>query len=157
MWLFHSTQHLLWHTKIIVYGVGPSNNWITGWDPVNCHQDLSVGELEKLREVEGIGFVQPREWKAWTGGECLLMVFQYLVGSYREAGGTLFTRMHGDRQDAIGKRGAFWMWETIFNVKTSKCCSYLPRKVMESSWLEILKTQLSLKLWFQTRWSPLLA
>lgn len=56
-----------------------------------------VGELGTQRMVEGTGFVQPRQEKAWGGG---IEVFQYLNSSYTANGGTL-TRTYGDIQEEM--------------------------------------------------------
>jgi len=44
----------------------------------------------------------------------------------------------------------------VFNVRAIKCCCYLPREVVESSWLEIFKTQLSLRPCFLREFEPVI-
>lgn len=49
--------------------------------------------------TEGFSFFLPGEEKAWGD---LLTVFQYLKGSYKEDGGSCFTRSHMEKTGVAG-------------------------------------------------------
>lgn len=73
-----------------------------------------------------------------------MTVFQNIKSSYREGGGTLFTRMHSERTK--GKRhkllhGQFCLdtRKTFFTISRIKNWDRLPREALESPLLEMIQ------------------
>ena len=77
----------------------------------------------------------------------LIAAFQYLMGTYKQEGSQLFTRVDNSRTRANGfklKEGRFRLdvRGKLFTMRVVRCWNRLPEEVMDAPSLEVFKARL---------------
>ncbi|KAK4829749.1 hypothetical protein QYF61_006458 [Mycteria americana] len=109
-------------------------------------------DMSEWRNILQTDLENLEEWASKNEGKRrlrwdLIPVFQYLKGSYKEDGGSLFTRNHIEKTKNNGyklhqERFHLDIRKKFFTVRTIIHCNNLPGDMVESPSLEVFRMQL---------------